>query len=84
MEILSFSAAAAEKGERFGILPQDATSFALCFDALDDVFEINRNQIFHKASCGREYISFETQGATSFSLRRREETVNGNKTVVSL
>ena len=68
VEVLSLSAAAVEKGERFGILLQDATSFALCFDALDDVFEINRNQIFHKASYGREYISFETHGATSFPL----------------
>src|SRR5207247_11039495 len=58
VEILSFSAAAAEKGERFGILPQDAPSFALCFDALDDVFEINRDRKSTRLNSSHEWISY--------------------------
>jgi len=48
VEIFALLATAAEKGERLGILPQNAPSFAFSLDRVNDTGEIDGNELFHE------------------------------------
>lgn len=43
MEIFSLFATAAEKRQGLGVLPENFTAFAVGFDALDDLLQVDRN-----------------------------------------
>src|SRR5919108_1141819 len=68
VEILSPFATAAKKREGFGILPKDSAPFALRFDLLDYVFEIDRDKLLHKRPPRRIYRLRERRANAILSI----------------